>query len=55
MNILQIGTIDNRGGAAKVSWALGRKLEAMGHTVNTFVGFKYSNAQNVFEMTKNRF
>ena len=47
MNILQIGTIDNRGGAARVSYGLKTKLEQLGHTSNMFVSKKYSNDPHV--------
>ncbi len=55
MNILQIGTIDNRGGAAIVSWELRNKLMALGHTVNMFVGIKYSQEKNVFQIPRKKY
>lgn len=47
MNILQIGTIDNRGGAARISYGLKEKLQQLGHLCNMFVSKKYSNDPNV--------
>ncbi|MCX6757181.1 MAG: glycosyltransferase, partial [Candidatus Nomurabacteria bacterium] len=48
MNILQIGTIDNSGGAALISWKIKKALEKFGHKTSTFVASKYSNESNVF-------
>jgi len=54
MNILHINTIDNRGGAGKVSWRLANEQRRHGHNnVFTFVGFKYSDDPNVREIPKN--
>ncbi|MHB1118326.1 MAG: glycosyltransferase [Minisyncoccota bacterium] len=55
MKILVIGTIDNKGGAAQVSWELRRRLKDAGHTVNTFVRYKYSNEPNVFVIPRKRY
>ncbi len=55
MKILVIGTIDNRGGAAQVSWELRRRLKADGHTVSTFVRYKYSNEPDVFVIPRKRY
>jgi glycosyltransferase involved in cell wall biosynthesis len=53
MNILQIGTFDKVGGAAKVSYRLKNALESMGHTTSMFVHKKYSNDKNIFEIPRN--
>ncbi len=55
MNIFVIGTIDNRGGAAIVSWELRKKLKSLGHTVSTFVRYKYSNETDVFVIPRKRY
>jgi glycosyltransferase involved in cell wall biosynthesis len=48
MLILQINTVDTRGGAAQVAYGLKRELEKRGHQSPMFVGRKYSNDPNVF-------
>ena len=48
MNILQINTADNRGGAAKVAYHLKSGLEKLGHETSMFVGQKNTPDQNVF-------
>jgi glycosyltransferase involved in cell wall biosynthesis len=48
MNILEINTMDNRGGAAKVAWQIKTELEKRGDSVSLFVKLKYSNDKNVF-------
>ncbi|MEK7163356.1 MAG: glycosyltransferase [Patescibacteria group bacterium] len=55
MKILVIGTIDNKGGAAGVSWELRRRLKADGHTVSTFVRYKYSDEPDVFVIPRKRY
>jgi len=55
MNILSIGTIDKKGGAAMISWQLRKKLKADGHTVNTFVRYKYSDESDVFIIPRRRY
>ncbi|MEK7607792.1 MAG: glycosyltransferase [Patescibacteria group bacterium] len=55
MKILVIGTIDNRGGAAGISWELRKRLKAEGHTVSTFVRYKYSNEPDVFVIPRKRY
>lgn len=55
MKIFVIGTIDNKGGAALISWELRKKLKADGHTVNTFVRYKYSNESDVFKIPRKRY
>lgn len=47
MNILQINTIDKKGGAAKVAYSLKQELEKKGHTTSMFVGRKYSDENNI--------
>lgn len=47
MNILQISTLDKKGGAAKVSYSLKKELEKRGHTTSMFVGRKYSDEKNI--------
>jgi glycosyltransferase involved in cell wall biosynthesis len=54
MKILVIGTIDNRGGAANVSWELRKRLKQDGHTVTTFVRYKYSDEPDVFVIPRKR-
>lgn len=55
MKIFVIGTIDNKGGAANISWELRKKLKADGHTVSTFVRYKYSNEPDVFIIPRRRY
>lgn len=43
MNILQINTLDEKGGAAKVASQLKTELAKLGHTTTMFVKLKYSN------------
>ncbi len=50
LNILQLGTMDNKGGAAKVSWNLKNELEKQGHIVSMIVGYKKSSDSSVFEI-----
>lgn len=47
MYILQINTIDKKGGAAKVAYSLKTELEKRGHQTSMFVGRKYSDDINV--------
>ena len=47
MNILQINTVDTKGGAAKVAYSLKKELEKMGHETSMFVGRKYSDEKNI--------
>ncbi len=54
MKIFVIGTIDNKGGAALVSWELRKRLKAEEHTVNTFVRYKYSDEPDVFKIPRKR-
>lgn len=55
MKILVIGTIDNKGGAAQISWELRKRLKAQGHTVTTFVRYKYSDEPDVFVIPRKRY
>lgn len=55
MKILVIGTIDNKGGAALISWEIRKNLKALGHTVNTFVRYKYSDKSDVFIIPRKRY
>ncbi len=55
MKILVIGTIDNKGGAANISWELRKRLKADGHTVTTFVRYKYSDEPDVFVIPRRRY
>ena len=55
MKILVLGTIDNKGGAAQVSWELRKRLKADGHTVSTFVRYKYSDESDVFKIPRKRY
>jgi len=47
MNILQINTVDLRGGAAKIAYSLKEELERRGHQTSMFVGRKYSEEKNI--------
>ncbi len=55
MKILVIGTIDNKGGAANISWELRKRLKAEGHMVTTFVRYKYSDEPDVFVIPRKRY
>lgn len=48
MNILQINTTDQKGGAAKVAYRLKNGLEKLGHETSMLVGRKYTADKNVF-------
>ncbi len=48
MNILQINTTDQRGGAAKVAYRLKGGLEKLGHQTSMLVGRKYTTDENIF-------
>ena len=48
MNILQINTIDKKGGAARIAYDLIKELEKKNHTVKMFVAHKFSKDKNVF-------
>lgn len=50
LRILEIGTMDIKGGAAQVSWLLKQKLEKQGHNVSMVVGYKKSQDKNVYEV-----
>jgi glycosyltransferase involved in cell wall biosynthesis len=52
MNILFIGTTDNRGGAGRLSMSLAEGLASHGHTVKHIVGYKYTNQKNVYELKR---
>lgn len=52
LNILIIGTVDNKGGAAGVGWTVGEGLRALGHDVKYIVGYKFSRSPNVYELSK---
>jgi len=54
MNIFVIGTIDKKGGAAIVSWELRKKLKENGHTVNTYVRYKYSEETDIHVIPRKR-
>lgn len=47
MNVLQINTLDKKGGAAKVAYSLKEELEYRGHETSMFVGRKYSDEKNI--------
>jgi len=53
LNILQISTYDNKGGAAKIAWMLKQELEKRGHTTSMFVKHKLSTASNVYQIKNN--
>lgn len=53
LNILQISTYDNKGGAAKIAWMLKEKLEKRGYATSMFVKHKLSNAANVYQIPNN--
>src|SRR3989338_11326724 len=48
LNILQINTTDQKGGAAKVAYRLKNGLKKLGHETSMFVGRKYTNDENIF-------
>lgn len=48
MNVLQVNTTDNRGGAAKVAYRLKQGLEKLGHQTSMLVGRKYTADEDVF-------
>ncbi len=50
MRILEINTIDTRGGAAKVAWTLKGEFERAGNVVDFFVKHRYSNDPHTFVM-----
>src|SRR4030042_2469034 len=50
--VLIIGTADNTGGAARVGWEIGRNAGKHGFDVKFIVGYKKSNAPNVYELKK---
>ena len=52
MNILQINTDDNRGGAARVAWMLKENLELRDHVTSLFVKNKHSENKNVFKLLR---
>lgn len=52
MNITAVNFNDNKGGAARVAWELGKKLEERNISVNFLVRNKFSNNDNVFELPK---
>lgn len=52
MKILQINTLDSRGGAAGVAWALRISLEKLGHNTSMFVSKKLSKEDNIYEFPK---
>lgn len=47
MKLLFINTIDNRGGAAQLTWRLRQQLQDNGHEVPYFVGSKFSKDSSV--------
>ncbi|NCS99019.1 glycosyltransferase [Candidatus Parcubacteria bacterium] len=50
MNILQISTTDNKGGAAGIAWSIKKYLDKNGIKNSMFVRDKYSDEQNVFKI-----
>jgi len=50
MNILQISTYDNKGGAARVAWMLKQELEKRNHKTSMFVAHKFSTSNNVYQI-----
>lgn len=53
LKILLINTIDNKGGAAEVSWSIKTELEKKGHIVSMFVDKKYSKDKLVNKISNN--
>jgi len=53
MNILQINTVDEKGGAAKVAMRIHRKLLTRNFNSNMIVGKKYSNEKTILSLRKN--
>ncbi len=50
MNILQINTLDKKGGAARVAYSIKNGLETRGYRTSMFVRKKYSQDKNIFEI-----
>jgi len=48
MNILEINTAENKGGAAKIAYFLKSDLKLQGHNTSMFVKIKYSKDSDVF-------
>lgn len=48
MNILQINTLDKKGGAAQVAYSLKQELEKRGNITSMFVSRKYSDDKNIY-------
>ncbi len=48
--ILIIGTVDQRGGAARVGWDVGETLRSRGYSVKYIVGYKQSDSPHVYEL-----
>src|SRR5206468_1491773 len=55
MNILQINTADDRGGAEKISWQLHRAYRALSHRSWLIVRSKFSDDPDVFVMPNDRY
>lgn len=55
MKILVLGTIDNKGGAALISWEIRKRLKAAGHSVTTLVRYKYSKEPDVIAIPRKRY
>lgn len=53
MNILQISTYDNVGGAARIAWELKTHIKQFKHHQSMFVGKKFSNDKTVHKIPQN--
>lgn len=50
--ILIIGTVDQRGGAARIGWDIGETMRKRGYWVKYIVGYKQSNSPHVYELKR---
>lgn len=52
LQVLQVNTTDNKGGAAKVAWRIKESLRYRGHRASMLVGHKSSDDKEVFVVTE---
>jgi glycosyltransferase involved in cell wall biosynthesis len=55
LKILQVSTIDNRGGAARIAWTLHQRFQEKGFDAWMAVGHKLSDDPNVFPISNDDF
>lgn len=55
MKIVQVNTVDSRGGAAKTAYLLHRHFKEKGHRSTMFVNEKFSSDKNVFLLNKRNY